>query len=78
MTRYKLLLGVTFAALEDEINRMVSDDSSAELINAFFAQGTGFIGAMEYEGAEPTREQPRQKAKPVEPQRKAKPHKRSS
>jgi hypothetical protein len=52
MTSYKLLLGVTFAALEDEINRLVSDDSSAELINAFFAQGTGFIGAMKYEGTE--------------------------
>jgi hypothetical protein len=75
MTRYKLLLGVTFVTLEAEINRMVSDDSSAKLITAFFAQGTGFIGVMEYEGEKETPEAARSKTKPAEPQHKAKPRK---
>ena len=57
MTRYKLLLGVTAPTLEVEINNMVSDDSTAKLLGAFFAQGSGFIGVMEYDGdAEPSAE----------------------
>jgi hypothetical protein len=77
MTRYKLLLGVTFSSLEDEINRMVAGDSSAKLLNAFFAQGTGFIGAMVYEGAKDTTTQTREKAKAAELRHKANPKKAS-
>jgi len=50
MTRYKLVLGMTVPTLELEINQMVSDEPSAKLINAFYVPGTGFVGAMEYEG----------------------------
>jgi len=76
MTRYRLLLGVTYLALEDEINRMVSDDRSAKLVNAFFAQGTGFIGVLQHEGAEaPPPAQAPQKPKAADPPHKAKPKK---
>jgi hypothetical protein len=78
MTRYKLLLGVTYSTLEDEIDRMVSDDTSAKLLNAFFAQGTGFIGVMEYDRAEETGGQTRQKTKAAELHHKANPKKPSS
>jgi hypothetical protein len=78
MTRYKLLLGVTLPTLEEEINRMASDDSSAKLLDAFFAQGTGFIGVMEYEGAEEARGQAPKKSKTAEPHHKSKLHKSST
>jgi hypothetical protein len=50
MTQYKLLLGITIPALEAEINQVASNDSSARLINAFYAPGAGFVGAIEYQG----------------------------
>lgn len=55
MTQYKLLLGMTIPALEAEINQVVSNDSSARLINAFYAPGAGFVGAIEYQGEANTR-----------------------
>jgi len=48
----KLLLAVTLPALEQEINRMLSEERSARLLQAFFVHGTGFIGAVEYEAEE--------------------------
>ncbi len=72
MTRYKLLLGVTVSTLEHEINSMVSDDSSAKLLDAFFAQGSGFIAAMEYDEENAARVQEHKKSKALEPHHKAK------
>jgi hypothetical protein len=57
---------------------MVSDDPSSKLLNAFFAQGTGFIGVMEYDRAGETRGQTRQKAKAAELPIKSKPKNSSS
>jgi len=65
--RYKLLLGVTLAGLEDDVNGMVARDPSCKLVQAFFAQGAGFIGAVEYEaeekGADADETQPTKPAK---------------
>jgi hypothetical protein len=76
MTRYKLLLGVTAPTLEVEINNMVSNDSSAKLLGAFFAQGSGFFGVMEYDGEEQEAAQVHKKAKAAEahPKTKAEEH----
>ncbi len=80
MTRYKMLFGVTVPMLEDEVNGMVSDDSSAKLLGAFFAQGSGFIGVMEYDSENEARVQERKEAKQAEARRKAKapePHRKA-
>jgi hypothetical protein len=47
--RYKMLLAMTLPVLEEEVNRMIEENPSSKLVQAFFAQGTGFVGAMEYE-----------------------------
>lgn len=46
MNNCKLLIGVTLAALEGKINAIFAEDESAQLVDVFFAQGTGFVAAM--------------------------------
>ena len=50
MQRYVFVVGVSLAALEAELNRIVEDDRSLSLKQVFFAQGTGFVGVVEHLG----------------------------
>jgi hypothetical protein len=46
MKSCSLVVGVTLPALEGQINRILADDESAQLIGLLFAQGTGFVSAI--------------------------------
>jgi len=48
MRRYQFVVGMTLAALEEEVNRIVNNEPSTKLIQVFYAQGTGFVGVVEY------------------------------
>lgn len=48
MSRYKFIVGVTLAALEEELNRIVAKDPRTKLIQVFYAQGAGYVAVVEY------------------------------
>jgi hypothetical protein len=53
MSRYRFIVGVSVAALESEVNRLVEDDPGLNLKQVFLAPGTGFVAVLEdCEGAE--------------------------
>jgi hypothetical protein len=68
MRRYKFVVGVNLSALEEELNRIAEDEQSVSLNQVLHAQGTGFVGVLEYPGShsgalvERAQEPPRPKA----------------
>lgn len=46
--KYRFVVGVSLAALEQDLNRMVEDESVFELRQVLYAQGTGFIAVIEH------------------------------
>lgn len=50
LRRYRFIVGVTLAALEDDVNRVVHDDPRLCLFQVFYATGTGFVGVLECPG----------------------------
>jgi hypothetical protein len=45
--RYQFLIAPTLLALEDEVNRLVSDDPYLQVIQILSAVGTGFVAVVE-------------------------------
>jgi hypothetical protein len=41
-----LINGVTLPAFQDQINRILANDESAQLAGLLFVQGTGFVAAI--------------------------------
>lgn len=48
MPRYQFITGVSLVALEEELNRVTSNEPSLELKQVFYAQGTGFVALIEH------------------------------
>lgn len=73
MKNCTLVNGVTLPAFEDQINRILADDESAQLAELLFVQGTGFVAAIVREakdGPSPRNAEkpPRQAKRPAKPQ----------
>jgi hypothetical protein len=47
MGRYQFVVGVSLAALEEEVNRLVQDDPGLKLIQVLYAVGSGFTAIIE-------------------------------
>jgi hypothetical protein len=47
MTKYQFIVGVSLAALEEQVNRIVRDEPEIKLNQVFYAQGTGFVAVLE-------------------------------
>lgn len=45
--RYRFLVGVTLAALEDDLNQVVTADPSLAVVQVFYAAGTGYVALVE-------------------------------
>ncbi|MBS0423445.1 MAG: hypothetical protein JSR71_03235 [Proteobacteria bacterium] len=47
MSRYQFIVGVSLAALEQELNQKMNDQPCLRLSQIFYAQGTGFVAVTE-------------------------------
>jgi len=47
MAKYQFIVGVSLAALEEQVNRIVSEEPKIKLNQVFYAQGTGFVAVVE-------------------------------
>jgi hypothetical protein len=47
MRRYQFVVGVSLSALEETLNRLVSQEPGLKLNQVFYAHGTGFVAAVE-------------------------------
>lgn len=58
MKKYKSIVGVSILALEEELNTFVSGSPEHEVVQIFYAQGTGFVAvlACDERDAEPPHE----------------------
>ena len=50
MRRYQFVVGVSLAALEEDLERTAGDDVSIALVQVFYAVGTGFVAVLERRG----------------------------
>jgi hypothetical protein len=50
MRRYQFVVGVSLAALDEELDRTAGDDPSIALAQVFYAAGTGFVAVLERRG----------------------------
>jgi hypothetical protein len=51
MRKYQFVVGVSLAALEEEVNRLVNDEPALRLIQVLYAVGSGFVAIMERSAA---------------------------
>jgi hypothetical protein len=47
MQRYQFVVGASVTALEEAVNRIVSDEPCLKLSHVIYAQGTGFVAVVE-------------------------------
>jgi hypothetical protein len=47
MPKYQFVVGVSLAALEADLNRIVQEEPSLKLHQIMYAQGTGFVAVVE-------------------------------
>jgi hypothetical protein len=45
--RYRFIVGVSLAALDDELDRVAGEDEEVALAQVFYAPGTGFVAVLE-------------------------------
>ncbi len=65
MKRCTLINGVTLPAFEDQINRILANDESAQLAELLFVQGTGFVAAIIAEAKEDPPADPKEQARHI-------------
>ena len=51
MLKYQFVVGVSLAALEQEVKRLVNDEPALKLIQVLYAVGSGFVAIMERSAA---------------------------
>jgi len=71
MQRYQFVVGASITALEEAVNRIVSEEPCLKLNHVIYAQGTGFVAVIEHpENARtPQTEGIKQQEKPAKNQR---------
>jgi hypothetical protein len=48
MPKYQFIVGVSLAALEADLNRIVQEEPSLKLHQVMYAPGTGFVAVLEH------------------------------
>ena len=78
MPRYQFVVGVSTAALEEELNRLVIDEPCLKLIQVVYAMGTGFVAVVEHTEITEDEKTEVKKTEKVERPKESRPPKRRS